>query len=82
MYLCLQASAGWDKSIIIWHLETYRIHSRLYGHTGWIHAVVFRDDPGSVLASIDDDTVRVWNILTSICSHRLKVVIRCLRCVH
>ncbi|CAF0946119.1 unnamed protein product [Adineta ricciae] len=68
------ASAGWDKSIIIWHLETCRIHSRLYGHTGWIHAVVFRDNPGSILASIDDDTVRVWNILTSICSYRLKIL--------
>ncbi|UJR22180.1 hypothetical protein I4U23_025244 [Adineta vaga] len=68
------ASAGWDRSIIIWHLETYRMHSRLFDHKGWIQAITFRDDHGSILASIDDDTVRIWNILTSVCLHRLKIL--------
>ncbi|UJR26955.1 hypothetical protein I4U23_008262 [Adineta vaga] len=71
------ASGGWDKIIIIWHSERARIHARLFGHTGWIQAIVFRngdEDNGSILASVDDDSVRVWNILSGECIHRLSLV--------
>lgn len=55
-----------------------RIRNRLFGHTGWIQAIAFRgggggDDDGSTLASIDDDTVHVWNIFSGVCLHRLQV---------
>ena len=51
-----------------------RVRNRLFGHTGWIQAVNFReDDDGATLASADDDTVRVWNVLRGDCLHRLSV---------
>lgn len=51
-----------------------RIRNRLFGHTGWIQAIAFRnDDEGSILASVDDDTVRVWNVFSGVCLHRLQV---------
>ena len=50
-----------------------RIRARLFGHTGWIQAVTFRNDDGSILASVDDDTVRIWNIATNDCLQRLSV---------
>ncbi|CAF5187455.1 unnamed protein product, partial [Rotaria magnacalcarata] len=68
------ASAGWDKIIVIWQLETNRVRTRLFGHAGWIQAITFRDDDGSILASTDDDTVRVWNIFSNDCLHRLSIV--------
>ncbi|CAF0837935.1 unnamed protein product [Rotaria sordida] len=68
------ASAGWDKIIVIWQIEMARIRARLFGHTGWIQAVVFRDDDGSILASTDDETVCVWNIFSNDCLHRLAIV--------
>ncbi|CAF5055183.1 unnamed protein product, partial [Rotaria magnacalcarata] len=37
-------------------------------------AITFRDDDGSILASTDDDTVRVWNIFSNDCLHRLSIV--------
>jgi len=58
------------------------MRARLFGHTGWIQAVTFRgDDDGSILASADDDTVRVWNIFSGNCLHRLPVRIDFLRFV-
>jgi WD40 repeat protein len=50
-----------------------RMRARLFGHTGWIQAIAFSDDDGTILASVDDDTVRVWNIFSSDCLHRLSV---------
>jgi WD40 repeat protein len=51
-----------------------RIRARLFGHTGWIQAIAFRgDEDVSILASVDDDTVRVWNIFSENCLHRLQV---------
>jgi WD40 repeat protein len=50
-----------------------RMRARLFGHTGWIQAITFCQDDGSILASVDDDTVRVWNILSGDCIHRLPV---------
>jgi WD40 repeat protein len=50
-----------------------RMRARLFGHAGWIQAITFRNDDGSILASIDDDTVRVWNVLTGDCLHRFSV---------
>jgi WD40 repeat protein len=44
-----------------------------FGHAGWIQAISFRDDDGSILASVDDDTVYVWNIIHSLCLYRLSV---------
>ncbi|CAF0735576.1 unnamed protein product [Adineta ricciae] len=72
-----KASAGWDKIIIIWQNECARIHARLFGHIGWIQAIAFRDgdnDDGSILASVDDESVCVWNILSGDCIHRLSLV--------
>lgn len=38
-------------------------------------------DDGSILASTDDEAVRVWNILSGECLHRLSVNVRMSPCV-
>jgi WD40 repeat protein len=68
-----QASAGWDKIIIIWHIDTHRVRSRLLGHAGWIQAVSFRDTDTSILASADDETAYLWNIFSGVCLQRFSV---------
>ena len=50
-----------------------RVRNRLLGHTGWIQAMSCRHDDGSILASVDDETVYVWNILSGRCLQRLPV---------
>jgi len=59
--------------IIIWQIEKLNIHSHLFGHVGWIQALSFRNDNGSILASVDDETVHVWNIISGLCLHQLPV---------
>ena len=52
------------------------MRARLFGHTGWIHAIAFplnEHEDGSLLASADDEMVRVWNIITNQCIHKLAV---------
>jgi len=58
-----------------------RIQTRLFGHSGWIQALTFRDDDGSILASIDDDTVHIWSIFSGDCIHRFSVRISLFRLV-
>jgi WD40 repeat protein len=61
---------------VIWQIDMGRIRARLFGHTGWIQAITFRDDDdGTTLASADDDTVRIWNIISGNCIHQLPVSI-------
>ena len=54
------ASASYDKTIILWDVETRTMKRKLLGHEDYIHAVAYSPD-GSLIASSDVDTVRLWD---------------------
>lgn len=58
------ASAGADKTIRLWNLETGAQIRILQGHSDWVRAIAFSPD-GKSLASADyDETIKLWNLAT------------------
>src|SRR5215203_3226186 len=59
----LLASAGEDKTVRLWDVETGKPHGEpLKGHTDWVSGVAFSPD-GELLASASrDSTVRLWDV--------------------
>lgn len=56
------ASAGYDKSIIIWLVETRAMLHRLDGHTRFVTSVAFSNDDSLLASGSNDKTVIVWNL--------------------
>ncbi|MEO8073825.1 MAG: caspase family protein, partial [Acidobacteriota bacterium] len=56
------ASAGKDKTVKLWDVETRQEIRTLNGHSDWINSVAFSPD-GKLLASASkDETIKLWNV--------------------
>lgn len=58
----LLASAGIDKTIIIWSLSEGRQIYSLKGHSEWIFSLAFSPDGKFLASGSSDDTVKVWSV--------------------
>lgn len=55
------ASAGADRLVRIWDIETGRLLKSLRGHTRDIRAAVFTPDGQMLMTGSEDRTIRMWN---------------------
>ncbi len=55
------ASAGVDRLVRIWDIETGRLLRSLRGHTRDIRAAVFTPDGQTLVTGSEDRTIRLWN---------------------
>jgi WD40 repeat protein len=64
-------SGSWDKSVIVWDLETGTPIHRLTGHQGSVWSVAVSPDGRRVVSGSDDSTVAIWDLETGTQIHRL-----------
>jgi len=57
------ATGSWDKTIILWNLETQEKLRILEGHNDQVTAVCFSNSGGELLSSSYDQTLRFWNLI-------------------
>ena len=55
------ASAGVDRLVRIWDIETGRLLRSLRGHTNDIRAVLYTPDGQALATGSEDRTIRLWN---------------------
>lgn len=60
----LMASAGEDKSIMLWDLGSGKRIKKMTGHTGFIYSLSFSADNNVIVSGGADGTVRVWDANT------------------
>lgn len=61
-----------DKAIRLWDLDTCRCVLTLEGHTKQAHSIAISHDGKYAITASNDDTLRVWNLVTEKCVHIMK----------
>eukprot|EP00039_Didymoeca_costata_P019380 m.337315 g.337315 ORF g.337315 m.337315 type:complete len:409 (+) comp18099_c0_seq1:207-1433(+) len=66
------ASAGRDKTIVVWDVSSGSNLFTLRGHDNWIKGLVFHPGGKLLLSCADDKTIRIWDLETKRCMKTLQ----------
>jgi len=58
----LIVSAGWDKIVKVWNLETCRLRTNLIGHQGYVNTVTVSPDGSLCASGGKDGTAMLWDL--------------------
>ena len=58
------ATAGYDRSILLWDIETGDQIREFTGHNGAVFDLAFSPDGTVLVSACADETVKVWNVAT------------------
>jgi len=67
------ASCGCDRTIKLWHTESWLCYKTLHGHENWVLQVRFSPDSQFLVSASEDETVKVWTIAQETCTITLCV---------
>jgi guanine nucleotide-binding protein subunit beta-2-like 1 protein len=55
-------SAGWDKVVKVWNLQTCKLRANLVGHTGYINTIAVSPDGSLCASGGKDGTAMLWDL--------------------
>lgn len=58
----LVVSAGWDKVVKVWNLNSCKLRTNLKGHTGYINSVTVSPDGSLCASGGKDGTAMLWDL--------------------
>ena len=58
------ASAGYDKTVRLWDLESLKELAALTGHKGAVRALAFSPDGKTLASGAGDQTIKLWDLET------------------
>lgn len=58
------ATAGYDRQIRLWQIDSGQVHATLSGHNGAVYDLAFSGDSTSLWSASADQTIKVWDVAT------------------
>lgn len=55
-------SAGWDRIVKVWNLQTCKLTTNLIGHTGYINSITVSPDGSLCASGGKDGTAMLWDL--------------------
>jgi WD40 repeat protein len=63
----MMVSASWDKTLLLWDVETGNVLGELVGHSHYVYCCHFSYDGYLVLSCSHDGTAKLWDVLEATC---------------
>jgi len=60
------ASAGYDKTVRVWDVDTLKEVRTFYGHTGSVTSLAYSAQGNLIISGSKDNSVRFWDIVSGL----------------